>query len=242
MLMAIAATGPLLRYRSLGQMLGDSQAIAVWGEVAFVAILLATLWSAAMIARDGHRPPWKLILLPLLVCLVCGMIWPELYAIPANSMLPNVDRLRSFPTPLTGPFGALVGAASVSLWSAIAERHARYSPKDPCPTSWAIAWAAVAGLFIGWQMTLIAAAIAAAMMILALVATIRRPPSDKSTRVAWLSRFTLAVSLVVLQRNGWPSLAQARPLAWILAAISVILFGAVLTALVAKAKSPQSSR
>lgn len=229
-LVAVAATGPLFRYGSLAELLDDGAAMA-WGELAFLAVLLASLWSAALIARDGKLPQWRLLVAPLVVGLACGMTWPQLYANPASAMLDAWPARALISPALTGPLGACVGAALVVLWQAIAARRDDKALAAPCPKSWNIAWAAVAGLFLGWQLTLAAVAFSAAMMAFSAVATPGEKTVGPRIGVAWLSRFALAATLAVVIRNGWPSIALLYPRAWAPVAFAVIVLGAIVVAM-----------
>lgn len=230
-LVAIAATGPLFRYGSLAELLEAEGAAIAGGELAFLAVLLASLWSAALIARDGKPPQWRLLVAPLVSGLAWGMIWPQLYANPASAMLDELPELASISPALTGLLGACVGAALVVLWQAIAARRDDKALAAPCPKSWNIAWAAVAGLFLGWQLTLATVAFSAAMTALSAVATPREKTVGPRIGVAWLSRFALAATLAVVIRNGWPSIALLYPRAWAPVAFAVIVLGAIVVAM-----------
>jgi leader peptidase (prepilin peptidase) / N-methyltransferase len=230
MLVAIAATSPAILVALAGQSLSTEHWLRAAREIALLAVLLASLWSAAMIARDGHRPPWKLFATPLVVGLVCTTIWPEPIGIPATAGMP-FD--LAIPARLSGLLGAAAGAATVSLWLAIATRRTNKAANEPCPTSWLVAWAAVVGLCVGWQLALAASALAAVLMALATFATPRTVAQCAKLNVDWLSRYTIAATLCVFTRSTW-MVTEMRPLG---DAMLIAVAAIIASALIARASS-----
>jgi leader peptidase (prepilin peptidase)/N-methyltransferase len=230
LLVAIAATTFEILIALLGQSLATEHWLRAAGEIALLATLLASLWSAALIARDGHRPPWKLIATPLVVGLVCAAIWPEPIAIPATDGIPF--RI-AIPARLSGLFGATASAATVSLWLALATRQSNKPAHEPAPASWLIAWAAVVGLYVGWQLAIAASALTAVLMALATFVFSRNGTQCAKRNVDWLSRYTIAVTLCLFTRSLW-RVDEMRPLgdATLLAIATIIV-----SALIARATS-----
>lgn len=210
MLFALAATGPLCRYPSLGAMLDDAGAIAAWSQVAHLAALLACIWAAAMIARDGHRPPGRLFLTPAVIGLGVAILWPQLYAMPELATL-GIPDLRIGPaTTWTGACGAAVGAIAFD----IAVRLSRgLPPRKVGPAKQrndrAALLGATSGLFLGWQLTVIATVVACWLRLIQVSVTIlfSKPPAAPNR--SWPACFALAASIVLLAFRTWAAQAHA---------------------------------
>lgn len=204
MLFALAATGPLVRYASLGAMLDNAGAIAAWSQVAHLAVLLACIWAAAMIARDGHRPPGRLFLMPAVIGLGVAILWPQLYAMPELATLGMTDQSVAAATAWTGACGAAIGAIAFDI--AVRLSHGLRPRKVGATTrrdERAVLLGATSGLFLGWQLALVAAAVACWLRLtqVGLAAMRDKPPAapDRS----WPACFALAASIVLLALRAW---------------------------------------
>lgn len=250
-LLGLAATGPLDQFRSFSAMLDDAGAIAAWAEVAHLAVLLACIWTVAMIVRDGHRPPWKLFSTPAVVGIAVALIWPELYAVsPLTSLgvpLANAERATAW----IGMYGLAAGGFAFELAASLAGD----SPKrDDGASSWprdmAVAVGGLCGLFLGWQLVLATALLAATIRFVEAAISTTGTKATIAGRDRRAVHFALAVSVVVFSHRTWPhvlgeSWPQAWPREWLawwpLAALLALLLAAWATRVVSRSNVPRSS-
>jgi leader peptidase (prepilin peptidase)/N-methyltransferase len=240
-LLGLAATGPLAGCGSFDDALGAAEAVAAWGQVAFLAVLLASVWSAAMIARDGHRPPNRLFATPLVVGLGCGFAFPSLYSLPINAALGEPGLSFALSNSARGLVGAAVAATAASLVAAsivatsiVAVGGPARKPAPGKRTGSAltiVGWAAIAGLFLGWQMALAALAIAAVMHVFdAIASRAKALPRSRPPETGWLVGHAASVTIVALSREAWTQAAFTAAAQetgdvlrwWPLAALAVI--------------------
>ncbi len=239
MLLALAATGPLGRYGSLAAMLDDAGAIAAWGGVAHLAVLLASLWSAAAIAGDGHTPPWKLFATPLAVGLGVAFLWPELFAMPMLATLVASNGVASVDSVWIGAIGGVAGALAAGLGAWLVGDTAAGPFGSPSRArKFAFALGAVSGLFLGWQLVLLAGAVAAATRLVGVGILARIKKAEVAGGGSWPMHFAIAVSVGVLVQRVWTTAGCEAWYAawpgdslrwWPLAAFSAILISTSLT-------------
>lgn len=205
-LLAVAATGPAFRYDSFDRMLEAPQFLSRWGEVAFYAVLLASIWSAAMIAHDTHPPPWRLLAFPLTVGIVCGMIWFRPCSLPYWADSAGSAALRVI-SPWNNIFGFLVALTTAAFSRILGTRNRAADRSETCPLPIAACWGGLCGLYLGWQFALVAHAVTAFVAFVTAVAlALRSTKPGQSGGKHWLTFHALVVTAIVLLREPSSSL------------------------------------
>jgi prepilin signal peptidase PulO-like enzyme (type II secretory pathway) len=127
------------------------------GMFVLEAVLIATLFAAALIARDGHVIPLRTFSFALILGVVVPSVWPESRTLSlfAGSDVWSEWANRTFfsnGTPVhQGVLDGLAGAA----FALVVGGAASFALRSTDRTSWRLATLAV-GLIAGWQITLAA--------------------------------------------------------------------------------------
>jgi leader peptidase (prepilin peptidase)/N-methyltransferase len=251
LLLGLTATGPLSQFRSFTAMLDDANAIAAWAAVAHLAVLLATLWTAAMIVRDGHRPPWNLFATPAVVGIAVALIWPELYAVAPLTSLGVPLAKTEKATAWIGMYGLAAGGFAFELVARLAgDSPRRDDGVASLPRETTVVLGGLCGLFLGWQLVLAAAVLASTIRFVDAGVSMSRSTAKTAGRDRRAVHFALAVSVVVFAHRMWPHVpGEAWPEAWPrdrqawwpLAALLVLLIAAWATRLVSRRDTTRSA-
>jgi leader peptidase (prepilin peptidase)/N-methyltransferase len=173
--------------------------------------LLATLLAAALIERDGHHVPRKMLMLGIVVGLASAAAWPAVqplfgHVLPAswNANARLAALAASFAGGLAGFLGgqvfALVGSPSAKNLAALENRTKQTGLPDPLTL-------ACVGTFCAWQGTVLVGLVAT---VLWLIAEGRQKLRQKSARWGWAAFVFLAAILWIVVTRNW----YDRPARW----------------------------
>lgn len=147
------------------------------GILAYHLLLVSTLLAAAMIAYDGHRLPWRLLLPAILVGGLAPLVWPHLRPVPA--WLGPEGWLAGL---ADGVAGAAMGLLGGLIVSAIAPRSRRAG---------LVACFGAVGLFLGWQAIAVVALATAALAVVSIGLARLYSPWGRIPPMMWLAVATL---------------------------------------------------
>ena len=152
------------------------------GLYLYHCFVLCTLFSWAMIRRDGNRVPAVSILIILFLVVLAPVVIPLLHPLPATTALSGTSAILK--TLATSGAGILAGFGSVSvLWVLCRTSASRNLPHDPA--SWVLMGAA-----LGWQAVI---CVLAFLVVWALLEGLLNemsgviPTSEANQKINWLA-------------------------------------------------------
>ena len=165
---------------SAGDYVAQCEPRRLVGGYVLALALLCTLLAAALMAYDGHQPPWRLYVPVLIAGIIAPACWPELHPVPFWS-----GRVRDMWTGVLDNLAVLtmvfltVAIARVVLWLT-----KWTAPLPPAHRGTLVATTCV-GLCLGCQSLFVLVPVAAAAYALGRLAS-RRIPASSGTSRPWL--------------------------------------------------------